>query len=169
MKLKKLWIPISFLITAFSIGYAIAATNALDIPLFPASTKLSTDSKKDDGNIVTERFNNLKIIAEDIIKNIKDKKEFEDIIPKEAIEWIDKNQDIIEKIEKEIPKLNDENLKAIRELSDKVFDQNIFDFIKDEKNISGLVDEARKIFDRNGINIDGKIPNIPPGIIPSTT
>ncbi|EOA07162.1 Hypothetical protein, predicted transmembrane protein [Mycoplasma yeatsii 13926] len=168
MKLKKLWIPISFLITAFSIGYAIAATNALDIPLFPVSTARSTDSPEKNQNIVTERFNNVKIIVEDILKK-KDNEEFKNMIPKEAIDWLDKNQGIIKKIEEEIPKLNPENLKEIRELSDRVFDQNIFDFIKDEKNISGLVDEARKIFDRNGINIDGKIPNIPPGIIPSTT
>ncbi|UWD34871.1 hypothetical protein NX779_03630 [Mycoplasma cottewii] len=169
MKLKKIWAPISFLITAVPIGYAIVSTDVLNMPLFPAVSTPDSHDREYNRAIVTERFNNVKSIVEDILKDIDDNEKLKKKIPQEAINWFKNNKDIIEKIDEKIPNLDDNVLRSIRSLSDIVFEQDIFTFIRDEKKISKLVDDVKAILDRNGIKIDGILPNAPSGSTPSTT
>lgn len=106
------------------------------------------DDPKANKEIITERFNGIKNLAEDFINNGKND------LSGEAKDWFNQNKD---KIEEQISNLTDKQLEEIRTLSDEVFNENIFDLVKEPEKINGLIDKVKDFLDKNGVEIPSNI------------
>ncbi|AJM72099.1 hypothetical protein [Mycoplasma yeatsii] len=155
MKLKKILPLISVASLIVPIGYGVWKGELLTTPLFTKRPVPPIDDPKANKEIITERFNGLKNLAEDFINDEKSG------LSEEARDWFNHNKD---KIEEQISKLTDEQLKDIRVLSDEVLNENILDLAQQPERISELIDKVKNFLDKNNVNIPSDI-HLPDNII----